>query len=563
MIVDWLFGRQTRGEQRAHPSAAIDWGSFLSIGGLSPAGITVTEDNVLTSATVFACVRVLSQALASLPLLVYRRLPDGGKERASDHPLFALLHDAPNPEMTSFDFRQTLMAHALTWGNACAQIEFNRAGMPIALWPMLPGQTKLRRPTINGPILYDYYQTNAPVITLPADQVLHIRGLSSNGIIGYSPVRLAMQSFGLDMALENFGAAFFGHGARPSLVIKHPGKLSKDAITRLQQSFEDNWAGLDNAHRVQILEEGMTAENVGMPLDEAQFLETRKFERSVIAGWFGVPPHMIGDLERATFSNVQEQQKSFYQDTLRPWCANWEGALRQKLARGADRDSLVIEHLFNDILLSNPAERAAVHQTMTSIGLQTINEGRAVENLNPVDGGDVHLVPLNLTTLDQIGEAASADPSAANDSAGAGQDNTPADGIDPQALLDPLVAEVKRRIATRIATDVRQSGAKALRNGGRDAVETWLDGIEPEWRQALHDMMMPIGEVARSLRVGIPILSEWIDIPAGHALAELFHGDTANGKVAARTQPAETGLVDLAVLVAGANGRNGRGENHA
>ena len=349
-------------------------------------------------------------------------------------------------------------------------------------------------------------------------------------------MRLARQSFGLDMALENFGAAFFGHGARPSLVIKHPGKLSKDAITRLQQSFEDNWAGLDNAHRVQILEEGMTAENVGMPLDEAQFLETRKFERSVIAGWFGVPPHMIGDLERATFSNVQEQQKSFYQDTLRPWCANWEGALRQKLARGADRDSLVIEHLFNDILLSNPAERAAFHQTMTSIGLQTINEGRAVENLNPVDGGDVHLVPLNLTTLDQIGEAASADPSAANDSAGAGQDNT---------------------------NDVRQSGAKALRNGGRDAVETWLDGIEPEWRQALHDMMMPIGEVARSLRVGIPILSEWIDIPAGHALAELFHGDTANGKVAARTQPAETGLVDLAVLVAGANGRNGRGENHA
>lgn len=303
-----LAGAWKGAEQRALGITDIPedlWRSLQSF--MSATGVKVTPKTALQSAAVYACVRVLAESVASLPLHVYRRRDGRGKDKARDYFLYPLLHSAPNEEMTSFEFRETLMGHLTLWGNAYAEIVYDNAGRARALWPLRPDRMRLERVRGELVYIYDLYgglsetERIPPVKVFAPQRIMHLRGLGGNGLQGYSVIRYHRESIGLDLATREFGGRFFGNDARPGGILEHPGVLSDEAHKRLRSSWESRHQGLDKSHRIAILEEGMKYDEIGMPLEDAQFLETRKYQRSEIAGLFRVPPHMIGDLERATF----------------------------------------------------------------------------------------------------------------------------------------------------------------------------------------------------------------------------------------------------------------------
>jgi len=359
----------------------------------SRTGVSVTEDSALHSVAVWACVRILSETLASLPLILYRRLPKG-KERAVDHPLYNLLHIQPNPEMTSFTFRETLMAHLVTWGNAYALIDWQDYTTPLAIWPMRPDMVQVKR--VDNKIVYRYTLLGqGQTVELPSYQVLHIPGLGFDGLIGYSPIHMAREAIGLAMATEEFGARFFGNNAQPGLALKHPAKLTNEAAERLKKSWEEAHQGLSNAHKIAILEEGMDITKIGIPPEDAQFLETRKFQRNEIASFFHIPPHMIGDLERATFSNIEQQSLEFVIYTMRPWLVRWEQAINTKLILPNQQDYFA-EFLVDGLLRGDTVSRYQSYATGRQWGWLSANDIRELENLNPIPGGEDYFMPLNM-----------------------------------------------------------------------------------------------------------------------------------------------------------------------
>ncbi len=361
-------------------------------------GVTVTPDSSLQSATVFACVRLLADSVSSLPLHTYRRLTGGGKERAVDYPLYAVLHDLPNPEMTSVDYWSASVGHLCLWGNVYSEIETTKGGDIKALWPLRPDRTAPRRNPKTKLIEYVVRVPNEtnPVV-LPAERVMHVRAFGTSGLLGLSVIQYNKQTIGLDLAAEEFGARFFGNGAVPGLVLQHPGVMNEGAYARLRDSWREEHQGLSNAQRFAILEEGMTVEKIGIPPEDAQFLETRKYQRSQIAAMFHVPPHMIGDLDRASFSNIEQQSLDYVVNTLRPLLVRLEKSVYRSLMTPAERMQYFAEFLVDGLLRGDIASRYAAYATGRQWGWLSQNDIRAMENMNPIDGGDEYLKPLNMT----------------------------------------------------------------------------------------------------------------------------------------------------------------------
>ena len=421
-------------------------------------GKSVNERNALTSVSVFAATRVIAESVASLPLPVYKRLDPRGKERATSHPLYALLHDRPNPNMSSFTFREALQAHLCLWGNAFAEIETNGAGRPIALWPITPDRVKVTR---EGTTKYYIVTVDNRQIRFESNQILHIPGLSFDGLVGYSPVQLARQAIGLALATEEFGARFFGNGANPGGVLTHPNTLSEEAQKRLKKSWEEKASGLSNAHRIQILEEGMKWEKIGVPPEDAQFLETRKFQVSEIARWFRVPPHMIGDLDRATFSNIEQQSIDFVTHSLRPWLVRWEQVLNWDLF--GERSPYYAEFVVDGLLRGDTQARYAAYNIGRNAGFLSANDIREMENMNPLPGkqGDLYLVPLNTQPADQVGKQPQP--------------------VVPVAPKDPAAQKVRAAFARVIEDAVQRvarregSAAKRAAKKGKDAFVAWVN----------------------------------------------------------------------------------------
>ena len=303
--------------------------------GGSSAGKTVTERSAMQMTAVYSCVRILAEAIAGLPLHLYRYKKDGGKEKAIDHPLYLLLHDEPNPEMSSFVFRETLMTHLLLWGNAYAQIIRNGKNEVVALYPLMPNKMAVDRDE-HGQLYYTYQRSNdeaatmtgSTVILKPSD-VLHIPGLGFDGLVGYSPIAMAKNAIGMAIACEEYGAKFFANGAAPGGVLEHPGTI-KDP-QRVRESWQSTFGGSGNANKIAVLEEGMKYTPIGISPEQAQFLETRKFQINEIARIFRVPPHMVGDLEKSSFSNIEQQSLEFVKYTLDPWVIRWEQSLMRAL----------------------------------------------------------------------------------------------------------------------------------------------------------------------------------------------------------------------------------------
>jgi HK97 family phage portal protein len=354
---------------------------------------------------VYACVNVLAQTIAALPLMVYRRLPDGGKERAPEHRLYRILHDQPNPEMTAYEFRACMVGHVCLWGNGYCEIERSDAGVN-ALWPLRPDRMTPNRDE-SGALVYDYRLPDGTLKRFQFEQIMHWRGLSSNGIVGYSPIRQAAESIGLDMATRSAGNKFFGNDSRPGGILRHPGKLSQQSADRLKTSWESAHGGLSQKHRVAVLEEGIEWQQIGIPPEEAQFLETRRYGRSEIAALYRVPLHMINDLERATFANIEHQSLEFVKFTLMPWLVQIEQAIKRDLFGISDgKRSHFAEHLVDGLLRGDIASRYQAYSVGRNWGWLSANDVREFENMNrlPGDEGDMYLVPSNMMDASTVGE---------------------------------------------------------------------------------------------------------------------------------------------------------------
>jgi HK97 family phage portal protein len=368
----------------------------------SRSGAVVDEKTALYNTALMACVRVLSETVATLPLHIYRQSGER-REIDRDHPVARLLAN-PNPDMDAVQFRETLMAHVLTWGNAYAEIESDGAGRPVRLWILPPDKTTPQR--ASDGTLYYIASVGAQKFVLPADKVFHLVGLGWDGILGYSPIRMHREAIGLSQAAESFGSSWFGNGSRPSGVLTHPGALSQAAKTNLKASWDAAHSGLSNSQRIAVLEEGLTWTQIGIPPEDAQFLETRKFQVEEIARIFRVPLHLIQHMEKSTSwgTGIEELGQGFITYSLSPWLVRWEQRISSRLISERERATVYARHSVEGLLRGDSAKRAEFYSRMMGIGAYSVNDVLELEDRNPIDNGDARFVPLNWVPLDRAVE---------------------------------------------------------------------------------------------------------------------------------------------------------------
>ena len=422
--------------------------------GASPvtAGVSVSPNSALTFTAVYAAVRVLAESVASLPLKVYRSVPSG-KEVFTDHPAYAVLHDAPNELMTSFQFREVLQSHLCTWGNAYSEIVWGRESSPAALWPLRPDRVVPRIDERRN-LEYEITDDKGMRTVLQARDVLHIKGLGFDGLVGYSPIRMMREAIGIGLAAEKYGAAFYGNSAVPSSAFIHPGKLSDKAVDNLRTSWEAMHRGPTNAHRLAILREGLDIKTIGMPHDDAQFLETRKFQINEIARGYRLPPHMIGDLERATFTNIEQQALEFVIHSLRPWLVRWEQEINMKLLRWTP--GIFCEFNVDGLLRGETLQRYQAHKTAIDAGWKLRNEVREQENMNTIDGLDDE--PLKVQVVMDDDKEEETEPE-----------------TDVVALARTVVKQECERLHRKEAKAVTTASRKYLDKGNAEKFVEWME----------------------------------------------------------------------------------------
>ena len=370
--------------------------------GTSASGKAVNPRNAVQVSTVYACVRVIAETVASLPFGVYEE-QENGNRKATDHPLYRLLHDEPNPEMTSFVMRETMLTHLLLWGNSYSQIIRSGRNKIIGLYPLLPDKMEVDRDK-NGVLTYTYTTTEGATVALSPQDVLHIPGLGFDGIMGYSPIALEKNAIGLGIAAEEYGSRFFQNGARPIGILTHLNTV-KDP-KRLRESWNAAYGGSSNGSKVAILEESMTFTPISLPNNEAQFLETRKFQINEIARIFRVPPHMVGDLEKSSFSNIEQMSLEFVMYTLNPWIVRWEQALHQALLLPFEKGIYSFRFNVDGLLRGDYQSRMNGYAVARQNGWMSANDIRELENMNPIpdeEGGGLYLINGNMTKLKDAG----------------------------------------------------------------------------------------------------------------------------------------------------------------
>lgn len=403
-LLSGLFKSRDKPENR---TAGSSYAFYL---GGSSSGKAVNERTAMQMTAVYACVRILSEAIAELPLHLYKYREDGGKEKATGHPLYSILHDEPNPEMSSFVFRETLMTHLLLWGNAYAQIIRNGHGEIIALYPLMPNKMSVNRDSA-GSLYYEYTRQmeDAPsikgtTVKLKPSDVLHIPGLGFDGLVGYSPIAMAKNAIGLAIATEEYGSKFFANGAAPSGVLEHPGTIKDPA--RIRDSWNATFGGSGNANKIAVLEEGMKYTPISISPEQAQFLETRKFQIDEIARIFRVPPHMVGDLDKSSFSNIEQQSLEFVKYTLDPWVTRWEQSIYRTLLSPNEKKDFFVKFNVEGLLRGDYVSRMNGYATARQNGWMSANDIRELENMDRIsaeDGGDLYLINGNMLPLSSTG----------------------------------------------------------------------------------------------------------------------------------------------------------------
>ncbi len=395
------FFRRKKVENRVTDEKMWNPALWQLLGNKTSSGEDVNEYTALSYSAVFNAITLISGTLSSLPLHLMRRT-GRGKTKFISHPLYSLLHDTGNPYMTAMAVRECLMSHVLAWGNGYAEVVRDVMGQVVEIWPITPNRVQ---PKLSGGGLVYEINVDGERAIMPREKILHIPGMGFDGFVGYSVISMASQSIGLGKAMETFGANYFGKGTHPGVVVSHPAKLSETASKNLRDSMAATYSGLGQSHRLMLLEEGMKLEKLGIPPNDSQFIESRQFQIPEIARWFNLPPHKLKDLSKSSFNNIESEQISFVTDSLLPWGVRLEQNYNMQLLTPVERkQGLYFKHSFDGLLRGNVRDRAQFYRTMFNIGAFSINEIRGLEDFDPVEGGDVHLVPLNMTTLDKAGQ---------------------------------------------------------------------------------------------------------------------------------------------------------------
>ena len=404
--------------------------------GTSASGKAVNPSTAIQVSAVYACVRVIAETIASLPFHVYEATDDGSR-KAPEHPLYRLIHDEPNKEMSSFILRETLLSHLLLWGNTYCQIIRTGRDKIDSIYPLLPDKMEVDRDA-GGLLTYTYTTNDGKRWRLDPRDVLHIPGLGFDGIMGYSPIALEKSAIGLGIAAEEYGSKFFSNGARPSGILTHPNTVKDPAA--LRASWNAAYGSSSNASRVAVLEEGMSFVPLSLPNNEAQFLETRKFQVSEICRIFRVPPHMIGDLDRATFSNIEHQSIDFAVHTIRPWLVRIEQAINRALFSDKEKGRFYVQFNLDGLMRGDYKSRMEGYAIARQNGWMSANDIRELENMNPMsdeEGGNAYLVNGNMIPVNLAGItaflAAAASVEQADDSTQESEENTPEQEETPPA----------------------------------------------------------------------------------------------------------------------------------
>ncbi|MGH7243601.1 MAG: phage portal protein [Phycisphaerales bacterium] len=471
-------------------------------GAKTKAGVTITEHNADTIPTVLACVRVISEDVAKLPMKFFENLPDDSKSIVRDHPLWNIFNVRANPHSPSINFREVVTANVMLWGNGYAEIEFNNAGDPINLLHMKPERVV---PYWKGDqLFYEYTNEDGRPVDLPEWRVLHVRGLGCDGIVGSSVIRKIRESLGLAKAAEEFGAQFFGDGAKPIGVLETPLRLSPTGHKNLQDSFEAKYKKSDTAARPLILEEGTKWNGMTMPLEDAQFLETRKFQVEEIARIFRVPPHMVGDHSNATFSNIEHVSKTYVDTSLTGYFVRWEQEILFKLIAPRWK-RMGASHNAAALLRGDLKSRYEAYGIGRQWGFRTVNGILRLEDENTIGPeGDQTIVPVNMTTPQKLEQMT---PGAA---AAAGAASAPAP--DPKTRsLEP--SERRQQLAKTFTPLLRDALARILRVE-KDKVqrsvkkgETSFAGLYASHGDHVRGVVFPIVE-AIGVFAGVP--GEWV-----------------------------------------------------
>jgi HK97 family phage portal protein len=414
----------------------------------NPSGVKVDAETALRSTVVLACIRVLSTSVAGLPFHLYRRLPGGGKEIAREHPLYRLLHTQPNSWQTSFEWREQMMLHLLSHGFALDEKVYT-GGAISEIVPLHPSRVKTEQ-LENNRLRYTYREASGSSTVYTQDAVMSVRGMSDDGVNGMSTIELARDAIGLARACEIHGATFFGNGARPGVILSTDQMLSPEAAENTRNQWERAHRGADRSNRTAVLQGGLKVSELGGNNQESQFLEARRFQVEEVCRLFGVPPHLVGDLTRSSFSNIEQQSLDFLTNGLMPYLRRIESSVARDLLEGDDE--YFAEFDTRGVLRADAAGRSSYYNTMWNLGVLSVNEIRSLENLNPVESGDVRFVQLNMTTLDKA--AAAPEPMPATVVEEIVVDET-APAPEPVAETAPVEAEEGPQIA-----DVSLNGAQ-------------------------------------------------------------------------------------------------------
>lgn len=441
---------------RARPVDRSGYGSSRWVSEKSQSEENVTPEISLTIPSVLAAFTILCEDISSLPLVLYERGADEERSRAYTHSYYSLLHDAPNPEMTSMTFREIKIGHLLAWGNFYSQKILNQRGEIAELWPLRPDRMTVAR--MDGEKFYHYVSTDGQLYTFLQDEILHIPAFGFDGLVGYSRIALARNTIGLALSSEKFGSKFFANDARPGFILKHPGTLSDDAYTRLKESWDEEHKGAKNAHKKAILEEGMDIAEIGLPPSDAQFIETQKWTVTQVARVFRVPPHMIGDVEKTTSwgTGIDSQEQGYVNHTLRPWTVRAEQAFGQQLLLPEERKVYYWEHLFDALVRGDLTTRFSTYVQAITNGIMNPNEARRKENMSPYEGGELYTRQLNTGPAKQDPEG---NPQGAN----------------TQARTRPLFMDAAQRILRRESGELRDANQRWSAKGKVERYTAWVE----------------------------------------------------------------------------------------
>lgn len=476
-------------------------------------GSSVSPATSLTLSTYYACVRSIAEDVGKISLILYEGQEGDGKRKtpATSNTLYRLLKYSTCPETTSQTFRETLTSNALGWGNGYAEIQRTASGKVVALWPIHPSRVKPQR--VDGELVYDVMSSEwqaGATVRLPARDVLHIHGVGEDGVVGLSVARLAAESIGLGLSMQDFGASYFGNGSHTGVILIHPGKLKEDAVKRLRESWASMHAGPENAHKVGVLEEGMKLEKTSIPPNEAQFLEGREFQVEEICRWFRMPPHKVQHLKRATFSNIEHLDIEYVRDTLMPWLVRWESEISRKLLSEQEQTKYVARHCVSELMRGDSAARSNYYRTMISTGAMSPNEAREMEDLNPMpsDVGDKFFMQGAMTTLDKIvthpapinassrpGKQTPTQRPPEDDDIDEKEDDAEDDGMDASVFL-PVFSDADARVTRKEQMAV----ANAVRKHPKPcaSLNAWADEFYNEHAGYISAAFRPILEAARA-----------------------------------------------------------------